>query len=60
MTTTAFAALMVIALAAETRTPPRPAVPSRVIDLVMVTAPKPPGSRVSISPPVASAGWPGP
>src|SRR6266566_5005040 len=30
-----------------------PSPPSRVIDLVMVSAPKPPGSRASISPPTA-------
>src|ERR1700730_3368700 len=30
-----------------------PPPPSRVIDLVMVTAPKPPGSSASISPPFA-------
>src|SRR5256714_4579596 len=32
---------------------PAPVVPSIVIDLVMVTVPKPPGSRQSISPPSA-------
>src|ERR1044071_9961112 len=32
---------------------PAPVVPSRVIDLVAVTAPKPPGSSASISPPAA-------
>src|SRR5882762_9174776 len=33
--------------------PACPAPPSIVIDLVIVTAPKPPGSRASISPPAA-------
>src|SRR2546423_1342256 len=39
----------------EARVEPKPApcVPSMVMDLVMVTAPKPPGSRQSISPPAA-------
>src|SRR5215470_19639374 len=32
---------------------PEPVVPSKVIDFVAVTAPKPPGSSASISPPAA-------
>src|SRR5689334_18435218 len=42
-------------LVPEARIEPKPAplVPSMVIDLVMVTAPNPPGSRQSISPPAA-------
>ena len=35
------------------RIPPVTVPQSRVIDLVIVTAPKPPGSRQSISPPAA-------
>src|SRR6185436_536029 len=46
------AALMITPLVPDARIEPKPApqVPSMVIDLVTVTAPKPPGSRASISP----------
>src|SRR6266545_31113 len=39
--------------AARIEAHPAPVPPSIVIDLVIVTAPKPPGSRASISPPAA-------
>lgn len=45
--------LMMMPLTPELRTLPKVPVQSRVIDLVMVTVPKPPGSRQLISPPVA-------
>src|ERR1700738_2396134 len=49
----AFAAMM-MPFVPDTRTPAIPAaVPSIVIGLVIVTAPKPPGSRASISPQIA-------
>src|ERR1700719_3060086 len=54
MTTSVAAAAIVNALVPATRieaTWPPP--PSRVIDLVIVSAPKPPGSSASISPPAA-------
>src|SRR5215510_11182103 len=41
---------MMILLVPATRTPAMAVVPSRTIDLVMVTPPNPPGSRTSISP----------
>src|SRR5882762_1630398 len=44
------AALMLTALVAPGRMPPGPESQSMVMDLVMVTAPNPPGSRQSISP----------
>src|SRR6266571_4522505 len=48
------AALTLMPLTPETRAEARPLKsPSMVIALVIVTAPKPPGSRASISPPVA-------
>src|SRR4029453_7793664 len=43
-------ALTIIPVVREARIPARVPVPSIVIDLVIVTAPKPPGSRASISP----------
>src|SRR5215203_3342758 len=53
---TSFApALMMIPLVplARIEAQPEPVPPSRVIDFVIVTAPKPPGSMASISPPAA-------
>ena len=48
------AAAIVIALVPETRVEATwPPPPSSVIDLVIVNAPKPPGSSASISPPAA-------
>src|SRR5689334_12411030 len=47
------AALMTIPLTREARIEANVPVPSSVIDLVIVTAPKPPGSRASISPQAA-------
>ena len=46
-------ALMITPLVPEARIPARVPVPSMVMDLVIVTAPKPPGSRASISPQAA-------
>src|SRR5688572_14674411 len=47
-------ALTMTPVTRDARMPPRPGEPpSMVMDLVIVTAPKPPGSRASISPPVA-------
>src|SRR3954470_12058013 len=46
-------ALTMIALVPDTRTPAVPISQEIVIALVMVTAPKPPGSRQLISPPAA-------
>src|SRR5258705_5178327 len=43
-------ALMMMPVVSEARMPASVPVPSMVIDLVMVTAPKPPGSNASISP----------
>src|SRR5678810_1435382 len=51
--TSVAAALMTIPLTSEARMLAKVPVPSSVIDLVMVTAPKPPGSRASISPQAA-------
>src|SRR5215813_6092294 len=48
--TSVFAALIVIPVTREARIEAKVPVPSSVIDLVIVTAPKPPGSRASISP----------
>src|SRR5271169_3733023 len=45
--------LTVMPLVPATSTPPVPAWQDRVIDTVIVTAPKPPGSRQSISPAAA-------
>src|ERR1044072_7598166 len=45
--------LMETPLVSELRTPPSVWWQSMVIDLVIVTAPKPPGSRQLISPPAA-------
>src|SRR5215510_10640065 len=53
VTTSVAAALMTIPLTREARIEANVPVPSRVIDLVMVTAPKPPGSNASISPQAA-------
>src|SRR5262245_12916478 len=50
ITTSPLPALMTMPLVPETRTPARPDVPSIVIDFVIVSAPKPPGSSTSISP----------
>src|SRR6266568_9240373 len=44
---------MLMPLVPETRTEAKTSWQSMVIDLVMVTAPKPPGSRQLISPPAA-------
>src|SRR4051812_19010420 len=44
------AALMIIPVVRDARMEANVPVPSSVIDLVMVTAPKPPGSKASISP----------
>src|SRR5258708_15431215 len=44
---------MLMALLPEARIEANVPVPSRVIDLVIVTAPKPPGSKASISPQAA-------
>src|SRR5947199_2513391 len=41
---------MMTPVVSEARIPAKVPVPSIVIDLVIVTAPKPPGSRASISP----------
>jgi hypothetical protein len=43
-------ALMMMAVVRDARIDANVPVPSRVIDLVIVTAPKPPGSNASISP----------
>src|ERR1700694_4462539 len=54
MTTSLAPAATTMPFVPDTRTgAPGPAPPSRVIDLVIVTAPKPPGSSASISPPAA-------
>src|SRR5689334_410675 len=53
VTTSVAAALMTIPFTSEARIEANVPVPSRVIDLVIVTAPKPPGSRASISPQAA-------
>src|SRR4029453_7561783 len=50
MTTSEAPAAMLMAFVPDTSTPAMPEVPSRMIDFVIVTAPKPPGSSVSISP----------
>src|SRR5712691_7835800 len=50
VTTLSAGALMMTPVVREARIPASVPVPSRVIDLVMVTAPKPPGSSASISP----------
>src|SRR3954464_10024487 len=52
-TTSVLKALMMMALVPETRTPASKPSDEMVIDLVMVTPPKPPGSRTLISPPAA-------
>src|ERR1043166_1780939 len=49
-TTSVAAAEMTMALVPDTRTPAVPASQEMVIDFVMVTPPKPPGSRQLISP----------
>src|ERR1051325_3350049 len=51
--TSVAAALITIPFTREARIEAKVPVPSRVIDLVIVTAPKPPGSRASISPQAA-------
>jgi len=51
--TVAPAPLMMMPLVLSARIPAWVPAPSMVIDLVMVTAPKPPGSMTLISPPVA-------
>src|SRR5438270_1385051 len=48
--TLVLSALIMTPVVSEARIPARVPVPSMVIDLVIVTAPKPPGSRASISP----------
>src|SRR5262249_52012718 len=48
--TSVLAALMTIAVTPAPRIEAKVPVPSSVIDLVIVTAPKPPGSSASISP----------
>src|SRR5438067_13488059 len=53
MTTSLAPALTTMAGVPPVRMLATPAPPSRVIALVIVTAPKPPGSRASISPPAA-------
>src|ERR1041384_3203147 len=53
VTTSVAAALMTIPFTSEARIDANVPVPSSVIDLVIVTAPKPPGSRASISPQAA-------
>src|ERR1043165_4220593 len=53
VTTSVAAALMTIPLTSEARIEANVPLPSRVIDLVIVTAPKPPGSSASISPQAA-------
>src|SRR4026207_1419562 len=53
VTTSVAAALMMIPFTREARIEAIVPVPSSVIDLVIVTAPKPPGSRASISPQAA-------
>src|ERR1041384_92384 len=53
VTTSVAAALMTIPFTSEARIEAKVPVPSSVIDLVIVTAPKPPGSRESISPQAA-------
>src|SRR6186997_3042669 len=53
VTTSVAAALMIIPVVSEARIEANVPLPSRVIDLVIVTAPKPPGSRASISPQAA-------
>src|SRR5581483_1783051 len=50
VTTSVLPALITMPLVPDTSTPARPAVPSIVIALVIVRAPNPPGSSVSISP----------
>src|SRR5436305_5932771 len=50
VTTLVLSALIMTPVVSEARIPARVPVPSMVIDLVIVTAPKPPGSRASISP----------
>src|SRR5258705_5973367 len=51
--TSVLAALMMMPVVREARIDANVPVPSSVIDLVMVTAPKPPGSKASISPQAA-------
>src|SRR6185312_16501273 len=51
--TSVFKALIMIPVVREARIDAKVPVPSSVIDLVIVTAPKPPGSRASISPQAA-------
>src|SRR5215212_1537136 len=51
--TSVLRALIMIPFTSEARIDAIVPVPSRVIDLVIVTAPKPPGSRASISPQAA-------
>src|ERR1044072_5894818 len=53
VTTSVAAALMTIPFTRDARIEANVPEPSRVIDLVIVTAPKPPGSRASISPQAA-------
>jgi hypothetical protein len=53
VTTSVAAALMMIPFTREARIEANVPVPSSVIDFVIVTAPKPPGSRASISPQAA-------
>src|SRR5438046_1808948 len=53
VTTSVDATFMLIALVPDPRIEASVPVPSRVIDLVIVTAPKPPGSSASISPQLA-------
>src|SRR5215510_15769952 len=51
--TSVAAALMIMPVVREARIEANVPVPSSVIDLVIVTAPKPPGSNASISPQAA-------
>src|SRR5437879_1336518 len=50
ITTSEAEAFTTMAFVPDTSIPERPEMPSSVIDLLSVTAPKPPGSRASISP----------
>ena len=50
VTTSVVATLIIIPVVRDARMLAKVPVPSSVMDLVMVTAPKPPGSRASISP----------
>src|ERR1044072_6902010 len=54
VTTSVAAALITIPFTRDARIEANVPLPSSVIDLVIVTAPKPPGSRASISPQAAA------